>query len=122
MERQRRRDLLILFFSLFLIYNANLRPISAGDSAPARLIPFSILWEGDLDLDEFDFTAFQRDPSSLPYFVLKTHVHVMSLYPCLTDKSDGGDFPGGQFVPYLSLAYLGKGNRWKIPHGCIVSW
>lgn len=33
----------LLFLLAFLVFNANLRPISAGDCFPARFLPFS-LW------------------------------------------------------------------------------
>src|SRR5712691_9843790 len=82
MEEGKRWDLFLLFFSLFFAYNAYLRPIAAMDSIPARLLPFSLLREGNLDLDEFGFgSASQSQASSLPYFVVATRGHIMSFYP-----------------------------------------
>ena len=58
----RSRDLCFLFCLLLLIYNSNCRAIPAPDTEPASLLPFSLLREGDLDLDEF--ALWKPDPSS----------------------------------------------------------
>ena len=48
-----------------------LRSIPSGDSVPARLLPFSILREGNLDLDEFNLgvRTEQGNFSTLPDFL-----------------------------------------------------
>ena len=43
----------LLFVLLLVVYHSNLRPIAAGDSLPASLIPFSILLDGSITLDRF---------------------------------------------------------------------
>jgi hypothetical protein len=50
----------------FVVYLSNWRPMGAWDSVPARLLPFSILREGNLDLDEFHWL---RRLNPKPYFL-----------------------------------------------------
>ncbi|RMF97545.1 MAG: hypothetical protein D6734_01925 [Candidatus Schekmanbacteria bacterium] len=71
----------ILFIVVFLIYNLNLREISAGDTIPAKYIPISILTEFDLDLDEFPY--LYNSPGNKEYlFIQKTEKgHWYSSYP-----------------------------------------
>src|SRR5262249_28856507 len=56
----------------------NFRPMVAQDSIPARLLPFSILREGNLDFDEFPwlFRTYAK-----PYFLTQArNGHWMSAY------------------------------------------
>ena len=43
----------LLFLVVLLVYVANGRSIGAGDTLPARYLPFSLLRERNFDLDEF---------------------------------------------------------------------
>ncbi len=70
---------LLLFIALFSVYLLNWRLRGAGDSIATRLLPFSVLREGDLDLDEF--TWHRTAQGRLPYYV---HAHGGSLYPVST--------------------------------------
>ena len=56
-----------LFLVLFAVYTVNFRLRGAGDSIPTRRIPFSLLREGDLDLNEFTWEPTAR--GTLPYYV-----------------------------------------------------
>ena len=47
------RRYILLFAALTCIYHSNLRPIASGDSLPASLIPFSILFDGSVALNRF---------------------------------------------------------------------
>ncbi len=68
---------LALFVLLGAIYTLNFRLRGAGDSIPTRLLPFSVLREGDLDLDEF---TWERGPSGrLPYYVHPRDGHLWSV-------------------------------------------
>lgn len=65
-----------LLFALFLgIYLANLRGQTFGDTIPNRLLPFSILIEGNLDLDEF---AWVRPSDRTPHYLRKRSNHLYS--------------------------------------------
>lgn len=68
---------LALFIGLSAVYTLNFRMRGAGDSIPTRLLPFSILREGDLDLDEF---TWHPGPSGrLPYYVHPRDGHIYSV-------------------------------------------
>jgi hypothetical protein len=63
----------------FVFYLTNLRPLGAWDSIPARLLPFSILRQGNLNLDEFPWL---RRLNPEPYFLRRgAGGHWLSRYP-----------------------------------------
>jgi len=67
----------LVFVALLVIYLLNFRIMAAGDSLPTRLLPFSVLREGNLDLDEF---TWRRGPTArLPYYVHKPGAHIYSV-------------------------------------------
>lgn len=68
-ERQpsRRRVAALLFLGLVVLYGCNFRLRGAGDSLPTRVLPFSILREGNLDLNEF--TWAETPGRRWPYYV-----------------------------------------------------
>jgi hypothetical protein len=68
-----------LFLLLFAIYLLNFRQRGAGDSIPTRRLPFSLLREGNLNLDEFTWERNLR--GDLPYFV---HYHDGHIYSVTT--------------------------------------
>ncbi|MFN8640331.1 MAG: hypothetical protein U0802_01200 [Candidatus Binatia bacterium] len=66
-----------LFLVLFAVYAVNFRMRGAGDSIPTRRIPFSLLREGDVALDEFHW---ERDASGRPPYYVHDHGgHVYSV-------------------------------------------
>jgi tetratricopeptide (TPR) repeat protein len=82
----------------FIVYNLNFREVSADDTTPARFLPLSILAEGDLDLDEFEFLHLHRtDPKELPYYLQYRNGHYYSSYPVL---------PGIMAVPVYVIPTL----------------
>lgn len=67
----------LLFAGLWTVYVLNFRMLSAGDSLPTRLVPFSVLREGNLDLDEF---SWERNAlGRLPYYVHQAGEHIYSV-------------------------------------------
>jgi hypothetical protein len=82
-----RRDLrasLLLGFVCLLVYNANLRSISAGDTYPARYLPFGIWRYGSVLLDPIaDITAQGRPyrPTQPFWMVPGRGGHLIALYP-----------------------------------------
>src|SRR5215468_9821429 len=66
-----------LFCALMAIYVVNFRLLGAGDSLPTRLLPFSVLREGNLNLDEF--TWDRRSDGHLPYYVHQMGPHIYSV-------------------------------------------
>jgi hypothetical protein len=72
-----------------IVYNANGRPITSGDSLPARLIPFSILLDGTVTLDRFfvgrvDPAKFENaslDERNRYFYLASRHGRLYSKYP-----------------------------------------
>ena len=67
---------LALFTIAFGVYLHAL-PGHSGDTVPAKLIPISILEEGDLDLDEFRYAVY----GGHHYSMVKRNGHFYSTYP-----------------------------------------
>lgn len=59
-----------------VVYNANCRLIAAGDSRPARLLPFAILTRQTVLLDQFG-----PAPAGSHWFAHTREGHLVSLYP-----------------------------------------
>src|SRR5262245_24468186 len=76
-EPRTGRVALLLFCALMVIYVANFRLLGSGDSIPTRLLPFSLLREGNLNLDEFTWAP--RSDGRLPYYVHQLGQHTYSV-------------------------------------------
>ena len=66
-----------LFLIALLVYNANGRQLGAADTIPSRLLPYSILREGNFDLDEFRFLYAH----GVPAYLFQSRGHLVSQYP-----------------------------------------
>lgn len=81
-----RRDLHIALLAglvAFLVYNANLRLVAAGDTYPARFLPLAVWKDGSVYLDSVRHAALQKSPN--PYWVLYApNGHWASMYPVVT--------------------------------------
>jgi len=81
-----RRDLRIALLAAcvaLLVYNANLRVISTGDSLPARFLPLAVWGDGTLYLDDLREVTTQRLQGS--YWILYApNGHFASMYPVVT--------------------------------------
>jgi len=76
---QQLRTASLLAFCCLLVYLTSLRCSPSWDTIPARLLPFSILREGNLDLNEFRWLEI---PEGMPYFLQRTHDgKLVSKYP-----------------------------------------
>jgi len=64
-----------------LVYNANLRSISAGDTYPARYLPFAILQHHTLFLDPVEKVAAQGRGEGAFWLLRRPEGHIISLYP-----------------------------------------
>jgi hypothetical protein len=78
-----RRDVrasVLLALLCLLIYNANLRGIGAGDTLPARYLPFGIWRHGSILLDPIRDSV--SESALRPYWIVPgRHGHAISLYP-----------------------------------------
>ncbi len=77
---------LLLFLAVLTGYLANGRSIGAGDTLPARYLPWSLLRQQNFDLDEFpalyDERALQIFPllDGIPYYLQYRSGHYLSAY------------------------------------------
>jgi hypothetical protein len=79
-----RRELLVgllLFLCSMTVYNANRRSISAGDTYPARYLPFVIWHYHSLGLDPLESVVAQGRASSAFWIVRGPDGRAVSLYP-----------------------------------------
>lgn len=79
-----RRELsvsLLIGLCSFIVYNANLRSISAGDTYPARYLPFAIWHHHSIRLDPIESVAAQGRGSSAYWMVRSPDGRAISLYP-----------------------------------------
>lgn len=78
----RRLAPLLVGVFVFVVYLANFRQMGSADTIPTRLLAFSIVREGNLDLDEF---YWLRTVVADPYFLQRDHAgHWRSTYPVAT--------------------------------------
>jgi hypothetical protein len=76
----RRR--VVFFFISFFIYNLNLRPIPAGDTTPAALLPFAILGDHSITFDRFEHW-YESQHVNAVWFRQGIDGHYYSIYPIL---------------------------------------
>lgn len=70
-----------LFLAAFVVYNLNLRPIPAGDTSPAALLPFTILADHTLTFDRFA-SWYEQSQHMVPvWFARGRDGHYYSAYP-----------------------------------------
>jgi hypothetical protein len=79
--RDRLRASILIGLCCLLIYNANLRSISAGDTYPARYLPFAILHHQTIFLDPIVKVASQGRGDGAFWLLRRPDGHIMSLYP-----------------------------------------
>jgi len=72
----------LLGAALFVVYLSNVRMLSSGDNIPIRLLPFSLVAEFNLDLDEFPRS--EGEDNSGFYYLRRENGHVYSGSPFLT--------------------------------------
>ncbi|HEY2830018.1 MAG TPA: hypothetical protein VGJ88_07850 [Thermoanaerobaculia bacterium] len=75
---------LLLGFCCFLIYNANFRAISAGDTYPARYLPLAIVQYHTVFLNPVAKVAAQGRGGGAFWMLDRPDGHIMSLYPLVT--------------------------------------
>ena len=71
------RDPWVLLLAVVLVYSANGKPLTAGDTIPASYLPLSLMREFDFDLDEFPFLY----EGEMPWFVQRINGRIVSAYP-----------------------------------------
>src|SRR5258705_539372 len=75
------RASLLIGLCCLLIYNANLRSISAGDTYPARYLPFAIVQYHTIFLDPIATVAAQGHGDGACWMPHRPDGHFISVYP-----------------------------------------
>lgn len=71
----------LLFFSIFVLFLSPGRFLGTHDGDPARYLPISIIFEGNLELREIAFA--DSSTGKLVYSLVDTGEHIVSKYPIL---------------------------------------
>jgi len=80
-DRHPLRTSILIGLCCLVVYNANFRSISAGDTYPARYLPFAIVQYHTVFLDPIARVAAQgRGPAAF-WMLPRPDGHIMSLYP-----------------------------------------
>lgn len=82
-RRSPLRSCVVLTFFLLVVYNSNFRWYLSRDSIPARVLPFSLLLDGHLYLDDWVEPYMQGRFAHDPYFVTPVRGHLYSVYPLI---------------------------------------
>jgi hypothetical protein len=83
-DRKRSWTSLAIGLCCLLVYNANMRSISAGDTYPARYLPFAIVQYHTLFLDPVAKVAAQGRGDGAFWMVPRPDGHFISMYPVIT--------------------------------------
>jgi hypothetical protein len=75
----KRHSVLCLFCLVYFVYYLNFRSIGSGDTVPASLLPFSVLENHNLYLDQF--IHYYAPDSDQVYFLREINGHFLSIYP-----------------------------------------
>jgi hypothetical protein len=79
--RERLRTSVLIGLCCFVIYNANLRAITAGDTYPARYLPFAIVQYHTIFLEPVARVAEQGTGNGAFWMLHRPDGHILSLYP-----------------------------------------
>jgi hypothetical protein len=77
----RIRTSILVGLVCFLIYNANGRAITAGDTYPARYLPFAIVEHHTVLMNPIERIAAQGRPETAFWMLRHPKGHIVSLYP-----------------------------------------
>lgn len=83
-DRDGLRTSLLIGLLCMVVYNANLRSISAGDTYPARYLPFAILKYHTVVFDPIANVAAQGRGDTAFWLLPRASGHRISLYPVVT--------------------------------------
>ncbi len=79
LPNSRVRRFALLAVTLTVIYHSNLRPIASGDTVPAALLPFSVIFDHQVTLDRF--APWIEAHHELQYAFTQRAGHWYSVYP-----------------------------------------
>lgn len=76
----RARSALVLFLAAWTVYNLNCRPITSGDTAPAAVLPFLVVFDGTLTFDRYA-GGLSSLYDGKAFFLRERNGHSYSRYP-----------------------------------------
>lgn len=82
LDKFNKYKLIVLILFLFILYFSNNAYVISGDAVPTTLLPWAILEEHTITLD--DFTGFIITHWENHYFVVLKQGHLVSFYPIVT--------------------------------------
>jgi hypothetical protein len=104
----------LLGLCCLLVYNANLRSIGAGDTLPARYLPFGIWRYGSVLLDPMRDAAIEGH--SRPYWIVNGRAdHSLSLYPVVLPL-----LVAPLYLPAVGYLHLQGWTEWRLRRLAIV--
>jgi hypothetical protein len=108
--RRELRASLLIGLCCLLVYNANLRAISAGDAYPARYLPFAIWRYHSLLLDPIAPLAAQGRGDKA-FWMLHVDGHSISLYPVVLPV-----LIAPLYLPAVGYLHLRDWTDWRLDH------
>jgi hypothetical protein len=109
--RRELRASLLLGLCCLLVYNANRRVISAGDTFPARYLPFAIWQHHTLLLDPIATLTAQGRGDTAFWMVPTRSGHTISLYPVVTPV-----LLAPLYLPAVGYLHLRGWNEARLDH------
>jgi hypothetical protein len=94
-----------------VVYNANLRAITAGDTYPARYLPFSIVQYRTLFLDPVANVAAQGRGAGAFWMIHRPDGHLISFYPIVVPV-----LVSPLYVPAVAYVHLLGWNAARLDH------
>lgn len=110
-DRGRFRVSLLIGLCCLLIYNANLRSISAGDTYPARYLPFAILQYHTLSLNPVADVAAQGRGDAAYWILHRPDGSLISLYPVVVPV-----LVSPLYVPAIAYLHLRGWSDARLDH------
>jgi hypothetical protein len=110
-NRDRLRTSLLIGLCCLLIYNANLRSITAGDTYPARYLPFAILQFHTIFLDPVAKVAAQGRGEGAFWLLHRPAGHIISVYPIVVPL-----LVAPLYVPAIAYLHLRGWSDQRLDH------
>jgi hypothetical protein len=110
-EAERLRASILIGLCCLLIYNANLHSISAGDTYPARYLPFAILRYHTIFIDPVAKVAAQGRGDGAFWMLHRPDGHIISLYPVVVPV-----LVAPLYVPAVGYLYLRGWSDQRLDH------
>src|SRR3982751_2041211 len=109
--RRNWRASLLIGLCCLLVYNANLRAISAGDTYPARYLPFAIVQYHTVFFEPIASVAAQGRGDGAFWMLRRPNGHTISLYPIVVPV-----LVSPLYVPAVGYLHLRGWSNQRLDH------